>query len=78
MASKVSISMTARNTNNETVTTNISNVNPRLFASTDTAILAAAYEFVDTAMRTLNNLTNNTYVDSVVTFSESVNEQIAD
>lgn len=78
MASKVSISMAARNTNNEMVTTNISNVNPRLFASTDTAVLAAAYEFTDTAMRTLNNLTNNTYVDSVVTFSESVNEQIAD
>lgn len=49
--------------NDEIETTTFSNVNPN-----------AGYQVMDTAMKQLNALTNNTYVDTYVVDTQSLNE----
>lgn len=49
----------------ETVQRNISNANP-----------AATVQNIDTFMRSVNSLTNNTYIDSLIVDTKSVNEEL--
>lgn len=76
MADKVTVQiLTTDALNGETVTTNLSNINPALGdGSTQSA------EKVDTCARALVGLSNNTYLDALIitTNTYSVTEQLAE
>lgn len=67
MATKRTLTLISRDTNNEISQKNISNVNPN-----------ATYQNLDTFARAFNALSTNTYVDSLVVNTVSLNEELSD
>lgn len=73
MASKMSIQILSINANGEDDQTNIGYVNPVLFDEEDHGAAK-----IDACARALINLTTNTYSDTMLVSTESINEILAE
>lgn len=73
MASKMSIQILSVNTIGEDEQTNIGYVNPALFDEEDHGAAK-----IDACARALINLTTNTYSDTMLVSTESINEILAE
>lgn len=69
--------VTQNPTNSELENINITDINPELFPTSGT-IPKTSYEAADNVGRKLTALSNNSYVDTVITRSESVTEILID
>lgn len=76
MALKVSMVVQMRDpSSGDVITCTVTDVNPAVFSGGDITT-QAAYQAADTVGRRICALTNNTYIDSVITTSESATEKL--
>ena len=74
MAASTNMVVITRNPNTlEQEDINVTYLNPELFP-TSGAVPTTSYQKADAAARAFCNLSNNTYVDAVITRSESISE----
>lgn len=77
MALKVSMSVQMRDPiNGEIVSTTLTDINPIIFSG-GTITEEQAYQAADTVARRICALSNNTFVDAIITTSESTTEHLA-
>lgn len=72
MATTMTIQTTDNNTG-DTQTISVTHLNPALFPESGT-IPKSSYQAADTVARSIVRLSNNTYRDTIITRTESVNE----
>lgn len=75
MAASITMSVVMTDSSYETVTANVTHVNPALFPSSGN-VAEGVYQAADTIGRKIAGLTSNSYVDTIINRTESASSHI--